>query len=195
MVRLVKQLDELTVAEKRAWNPDCLAEAPRNAAGDCRLPVARLAVEEEPRPRIDGRTQLIEQVGGDRDVAERLVKLPSRRRFGTDGLGIHAQDVLLQRHGNRPDVAGRLHHRLRVAAALIRQGEVVVVQLRLPAVYDDLPRTERIEELFDDVVGQAELLRDTPTARRADLLQVLQHERFDDDGVDTRLGKRPRLGW
>ncbi len=101
VVGRVEQLDDLAVLDHRLRDPDVLAEAHRDALGQGRFAVARRAVQEQARARVDGRPQALEQVGIDRDVGEGLGQLRAFRGFGANRLGLDRQHVVGQRHRAR----------------------------------------------------------------------------------------------
>ena len=99
--RRVEQLDELAVFDERPRNPDVLAEAARDPLGDRRLAVARRAVQEQARARVDRRAQQVEHLRLDADAAERGRQLLAPRGFGPNRLRLDRHDVVVERHRHR----------------------------------------------------------------------------------------------
>ena len=55
--RRVQELDDLVVDDQGTRDPDFLAKAQGDALGKRGLAIARRAVQEQSRPRVDGRSQ------------------------------------------------------------------------------------------------------------------------------------------
>ena len=192
VIRGVIQLDQLAVFHQGLRDPDVLAEATGDPAGDRRLAVARRPVEEHAGAGIDGRAKAFEEALVDGNVGEGPLELLALGGLGPNRLGVDRKHVVDQRHGGGPDVGAGLHGGLGPFSSQFSERVAVVVQRRRAGVDDDLSRSQGLQQAFQDSERQANVLGQTAAAGGADHGQMLADQRLDHRRGQARLFERLR---
>ncbi len=143
---------------------------------------------------IDRRTELFDEILAHDDRRQRGAQRLAIHPNAGEGVVAHALHIVAQRDGGRSDVEAHLEEFARALAPQARQAVPIgplLDPLDAPH-FDQLLRTQELEERIEHEVGESKILGDLRARRFARVVKRLHNELNEEIGIEPCLFERLR---